>query len=35
MGEQAELIKTFTARLPSSLILFKLSHLPTLHGKLS
>lgn len=35
MGEQAELIKTFTAWLSSSLILFKLSHLPTLHGKLS
>lgn len=34
-GEQAELIKTFTGWLPSSLILFKLSHLPTLNGKLS
>ena len=34
-GEQAELIKTFTDWLPSSLILFKLSHLPTLNGKLS
>lgn len=33
--EQAGLIKAFTARLPSSLILFKLSHLPTLNGKLS
>lgn len=33
--EQAGLIKAFTAWLPSSLILFKLSHLPTLNGKLS
>lgn len=35
MGEQAELIKTFTDWLPSSVILFKLSHLPTLNGELS
>lgn len=35
MGEQAELIKTLRDWLPSSLILFKLSHLPTLNGKLS
>ena len=34
-GEQAELLKTFTDWLPSSLILFKLSHLPTLNEKLS
>lgn len=34
-GEQAELIKTLTDCLPSFLILFKLSHLPTLNGKLS
>lgn len=33
--EQAELIKTVTNWLPSFLILFKLSHLPTLNGKLS
>lgn len=35
MGEQAELIKTFTDWFPSSVILFKLSHLPTLNGELS